>query len=128
MKKAEKILSSFFKVAEDDGDINGSTGVLTDLMQKEYKTPTENSMRGLPNKSASSYPRGKTPICRGKDCPKPATGGGLFCDTHHSMPKGTVETKPPSKVQYVDPFTQKQIWNADPRNKKASQVLKEFFK
>lgn len=67
---------------------------------------------------ATTYPFGKTKLCRGKDCGKPSTGGGLFCDNHRSDP--TKELKPaakPGENLYVDKKTQQQIWN---NNKKAS--------
>jgi len=67
---------------------------------------------------ATTYPFGKTKLCRGKDCGKPSTGGGLFCDNHRS--DSTKELKPaakPGENLYVDKKTQQQIWN---NNKKAS--------
>lgn len=116
-KKARKVIEEFFKKAEDDSDINGSTGAVLNIV-KDFHEPSDNVKHGLPDKKAASYPRGKTQVCSGKGCAKPATGGGLLCDSHRGMPKGTLETKEPGKVQYVDKYTQNQIWNADPRNKK----------
>jgi|GEM_PF-4301384 len=125
MKKAAKILHDFFKKADcDDGNDSGSTSVLTDLALREYKEPTEKAKEGL-HSDAAAYPRGKTPVCSGKGCAKPATGGGLLCDSHRGLPKGTLETKEPGKVQYVDKYTQNQIWK---NNKNAYKLLNDFFK
>jgi len=78
----------------------------------------------LPNKKATKYPSGKTQVCRGASCNKPATGDGLFCNNCYAKSKaGTLEKKPANpKVQYVDKPTQNQIWND---NKKATLLLKQ---
>lgn len=68
---------------------------------------------------ATTYPFGKTMKCRGKECVKPATSGGLFCNDCRSNP--AKELKPataPGESPYVDKKTQQKIWYNN--NKKAS--------
>lgn len=123
MKKAKKVLYSFFKKADcDDGNDSGATSVLTDLSEKEYKEPTEDAKRGLHSEAG---PYSKTKVCRGAGCSNPTPT--LFCDNCSAKSKaGDLTTKPPQdKIQYVDKHTQNQIWK---QNKSASKkVLDDFF-
>lgn len=77
----------------------------------EINESPEPIIKNLP-KFATSYPFGKTKICRGKGCGSASTGGGLFCDKCRTSP--TLETKPaikPGEPMYVDKRTQQNIWN-----------------
>jgi hypothetical protein len=122
-KKANRILAEFLKKAEDDDDINGSTDEVSKVV-KNFPPISDDTRRGLSDKKATKYPSGKTQVCRGASCNKPATGDGLFCNNCYAKSKaGTLKKKPANpKVQYVDKPTQNQIWND---NKKATLLLKQ---